>query len=376
MTAFLPDRCAWAIAALGLALSATACIPAVAQQAISPRRGQLVHLPSGAMSAADSSVVQTRQSELVQAARIYGYDLEAENWSYEQTLCAPLPETILLHYRRVFPDGTESLFTALVPRGPGRIRIVPVLYRNTTPFVPAPKNPRNYALYNDLVPQAIASREIASNGNWLELSACYGEMTGARINLPPGSTVSIGVAGAPTATIHIDPQDETTRVTFADRATEGTYRVWSISFNRYGRVTAAGTEDYPIYMAKQAPSPEVQVQPVVAAQMPEVSQPEPAKEPVTVSAQPEQTAVAAAPANHAVQPPVEMKSSVAASHPPVASEPTAVSQPPAATPPGDGDQNSEPGWKFIPEPPPPPEKTIPDPPDPWNNAAPANPPPK
>jgi hypothetical protein len=364
-------------AVLILALSGSLMQPAMAQEPGSSRRVQLVHLGPDAMSAADKSALQAHQGELVEAARIYGYNLEAENWSYEQTLCAPLPETILLHYRQQFPDGTESLFTALVPRGSGRVRIVPVLYRNATTFLPAPSNPRNYALYNDLVPQAIARREITSYSNWLELSACYAEMTGASVELPPGSTVDIGVARAPTATMHIDPKDKTARITFADRETERTYRVWSITFTQYGRVTAAGTEDFPVYAAGNAPQvePMMTAEPSVAshpeqANVPAAAsaQPEQAKEPVTARSQPVQTS--AAPVSHAAQPSAETKQAAEMK------QSTPASEPPAATRATTDQQDSEPGWKFIPEPPPPPEKITAEPPDPWDNSAPATKPPQ
>ncbi len=140
----------WIFAALALALAAPASRPANAQQSNRSHQLLLEHLDPDAMSAADSATVQMRQRELAEAARIYGYNIEEGNWSYEQTLCAPMPETILLHYSQKFSDATESLFTAVVPRASGRIGIVPVLYRNATPFVPAPKNPRNYALFNNL----------------------------------------------------------------------------------------------------------------------------------------------------------------------------------------------------------------------------------
>jgi hypothetical protein len=330
---------------------------------------QLRHLAPDAMNAADISALQNRQNELVRAARIYGYNLETGNWAYEQTLCAPLPQTILLHYRQQFSDGTASFFTALVPRGQGRIRVVPVLYHNATPFLPAPRNPRNYVLFNELVPPVVASRGTASNGKWLELSACYAEMTGANINLPSGATVNIGVASAPTATIRVDPQDKTARVTLADRETTLTYRVWSIAFNRNGRVTAAGTEEYPVYPAKSAPEA---IQPTVTAQIPEASQPEQTTEPVILNALPEQTATL--PANQPEPRRVETKQLPAAGLQPAI---TTIA----------GEQTSEPGWKFISPPPQPPsritpnappplEKTMPEPPNPWGKSSPSNPPPQ
>jgi hypothetical protein len=336
-----------ALAALSLALAVLASHPANAQQPDTYQRiGDLPlqHLAPNAMSVADSATLHARRNELTESARIYGYSLEEGNWSYEQTLCAPMPETILLHYFHKFPDGTESLFTALVPRDAGHIRIVPVLYRSATPFLPAPKNPRNYALFNDLIPPAIARGVIASHVKSLELSACYAEMTGGRADFPGNSGAKIAIAGEPSATIRLNAQDHITSVTFASLEGASAYRVWSVSFNQDGRVIAAGTEDRAVYAAKVTP----RIQPVTAAGAPEMNHPEEATR--EVSEEDKGSAIASA-------------SSAGI---------------PAAT-----EQAPEPGWKIIQHPaepvskvmpsaPPPPEKIIPVPPDPWNKSAPAD----
>src|SRR5690242_10961683 len=108
---------------------------------------------------------QSRPRQVAEAARIYGYDL-VSNWTSEAVACSLMPDVELFHYRETFPGGTESRFTAVVPREDGRVRIVPVLHHNATPFLPAPRNPRNYTLFNQLV------RGHAAKGTWLDLSAC------------------------------------------------------------------------------------------------------------------------------------------------------------------------------------------------------------
>lgn len=357
-----PSRRRWiAIIAL-LVFTPSAFLTLTAQEPAPAHHIQLVHLVPDAMGMQDSDTLHIRQAELIQAARIYGYNLEAGSWTYEQTLCAPMPQTILLHYRQIFPDGTESLFTALVPRESGRIRIVPVLYRNATPFVPAPKNPRNVALFNELVPREIAAKALAPDGNWLELGACYAEMAGARINLPRGSTIRIGVADAPSATIHLDPQTRTSRITFADRATQGAYRIWTIALDRQGRVAAASTQDYPVYVAKAA-------SPVIG---PSIHQSLPA-----TGLEPESASATAAiqPKPGIPTPPVPAVSPAYSA--PATQQPAVAGLQPVAPQSVSTRETEEAGWKFIPQAPPPPSKIvpqgppppskiIPNPPDPWD----------
>jgi hypothetical protein len=230
----------WAIAALALALAVPAWPSARAQQ---PAAAQ--GAAAAAMSASDQDVLQSHRLQLEESAKIYGYDLAAGDWVYDQAGCAPMPRIILLRYRRRFDDGTESLFTALVPRGSGRVRIVPVLHRNQTPFVPAPRDPRNYALFNQLVLDAFSSAAAPSDATWLNLGACYAEMTGGLVNRPFGSNQATGYPGAPPATIRVDAQNRTAHVLFSTQEATGSYRVWDIAFNRHGKITAAQTNPVP-----------------------------------------------------------------------------------------------------------------------------------
>ncbi|MGC2607847.1 MAG: hypothetical protein WA419_20045, partial [Silvibacterium sp.] len=336
----------WTFAVLALALALSISHSANAQR-----------LAPDAISVADSAALHARQGEIAATARIYGYDLEEGNWSYQQAVCSPMPETILLRYIHKFSDGTESLFMAAVPRGAGRVRIVPVLYRNATPFVPAPKNPRNFALFHDLVPQAIAPSGTARNDNWLQLGACYAELTGGSASVPSGSGGELAIAGEPQATIHQDVQDHTTRVTFAGSEGARGYTIWSVSFNKNGRVIAAGSEDHSVYVAKATP----QVQPAVAASMPEANRaeeiPEESKEPSAASAP--------SPVNPA-------RASV---------NPASASALPAVNSASASEQSSRPGWKVMPHPaepvwktmapaPTPPEKVVPEPANASDNPAP------
>ena len=318
-----------------------------------------VHLAQDAMSASDAATLQAHQSDVIQAARIYGYNLGEGNWAYEQTLCGAMPGTILLHYLQMFPDGTSSLFTALVPRQSGRVRIVPVLHRNASPFVPPPKNPRNYALFNELVPSEVASKAVAPGGNGLELSVCYAELVGGRTNVPQGSGIRVPIAGAPLATISANPKDNVVRVTFASQQADSTYRLWSVTFSKAGRVVGADSEDHTVFAPKASPP-----QPSAVATTTEQSdQGQQVKE---QTPQPGASVQAALPdalsktENQQVAASTTQTSVISKDHP--------------------SEQAPEPGWKLMPHPaepaatviapaPPPSEKIIPMPPNPEDQAA-------
>lgn len=211
--------CRWVVAGAVLALVAPAGVWAAGRQA---DRNQ--------------AVASARAAEVAESAKIYGYDLAEGNWAVSQARCAALPGVMLLHYRRVFSDGSESLFTAAAPRSKGRVQIVPVLYHGATPFVPAASNPRNYALFNQLAQQA------GSGAGALQLSGCYAELTGG--DAGPLPAVKPAFAGAPGPMLHLklEPESKASSVTLSSQAAPETYQVWSVSFDKKGQVTKARAE--------------------------------------------------------------------------------------------------------------------------------------
>lgn len=238
----------WIFAALTLALLA----PAGAVFGQQEKEGS-----SATVSSVDVAIVSARKANIAESAKIYGYDLGAGNWTASQAGCAVLPNVILLHYVRIFADGAQSRFTAVVPRAAGRVRIVPVLYHGATPFVPAAANPRNYALFNQLVQQADGDTRSR-----LQLSGCYAELTGG--DSGPLPEIRPAIAAAPGPTLHLEPESKTSSVTLASRTTRDSYQVWSVSFDGKGQVTRATAEEHPINSGEtipRAPEERAQAQP-------------------------------------------------------------------------------------------------------------------
>lgn len=216
----------------------------------------LEHRTPDRMSEGDRDVLQSRKKALVEVAQIYGYDLLSGQWTYEQALCPEISDTILLHYLAKFPDGTESLFTALIPENQGRIRIVPVLYRNASPYRQPVKNPVNFALFNSLVADEVAKKDSAPGGNWLSLGVCYAEVVGGRPNVPDQPDLDVATIRAPVAAIRLNATTNESAVQFSDRDARKNYTIWTISFNDKGRVIAALNEDYATYVAHAVQVPE------------------------------------------------------------------------------------------------------------------------
>jgi hypothetical protein len=97
---------------------------------------ELEHRAPAQMDPADLALIHAQQRAIAAEAAFFGYDLDSGSWTYDQAVCPVLPDELMLHYRRQFRDGAESLFTAIVPRGHDRVFVVPIVYR-TASFPPA-----------------------------------------------------------------------------------------------------------------------------------------------------------------------------------------------------------------------------------------------
>ncbi|HEY6447897.1 MAG TPA: hypothetical protein VIY53_15660 [Acidobacteriaceae bacterium] len=366
------------------------CLAAAAQtQTATPL--PLEHRTAEQMSAGDAALIQEKHAEIANEARFWGYDLSAGGWTYDQVVCPEVPDDVLLHYRGVSPKGAKSLFTALIPRGAGRVQVVPVLYHNATPYEWAPAAPRTIAVFNRALPAPTAEQLTDPQSDWIALAMTYAALAGgdSEMVMGPNPPPAAYLAPRPTAEISVRGRVELVRFTEHDR--DGLYSVWGVSLDQHGRVTAANMERYPAPIAEPgAETPEVAASALVpegaaptatsAATAPETSAPAPfagsspagpeSSRPAPAATATNAPAVAGTPVASSGTPNKATGVSPAAPPSPAAvatspSEPTAPSPEPAVTsgpigkliPPG-----PPPKWRLIPQGPP--LKEIPIPPAP------------
>jgi hypothetical protein len=251
-------RCAgWALAA-GVTLASGSALGQSAQAADNPGTPTvsyrvLEHRPADAIGADDEAVVHAKQHEIKMEAAMFGYDLNHGRWSYDETVCPAIPNALLLHYRTAAAaNGAQSLFTALVPRGPGRVLVNPVLYHGATPFAAAIGQNRTMSVFNQVVPAEIAKQDLQPDGHWLTLAICFAEIAGAEPRVPEHPELETALVKAPAPTIRITEAKGTTEIQFTGREAPTNYTVWSISVNAQGRAVEAASETFPNYTGQPA----------------------------------------------------------------------------------------------------------------------------
>lgn len=228
-------------------------------------------LQPNAMSAADAELVHAKQREIAGEAAFWGYHLNAASWDYDQVECPDMPDRVMLHYRSRSQAGAEWLFTALVPRGKGRVLIVPVLYGNATPVRPAPEAERTISVFNQAVPAEIAAQAGQPDGPWLNLAMCYAALAGAEPHVPERTDEDPGLMRAPVPTFRMSEGTVAQTIQFTDRNTPQTYRVWTLGISQKGRITAAAVKSYTNFVPQKnnPASPKEQVMPAGAEPQPQ-----------------------------------------------------------------------------------------------------------
>jgi hypothetical protein len=196
----------------------------------------LEHRSVEQMDSSDAAVLQNNRKKVAEAAEFYGYDMNSTPWMQEQVVCPLIPDYLLMRYAGKNTAGAESVFTALIPRTRGRVRIVPVLNNGATRFKPAQLDPRNFRLFSEVVPADIAKKNIAPDGKWLTLSVCYAEMTGARLHVPRNPSDDVHMVKAPPPTLRIGISGKDHEASFIEPLSKTDYRLWSITYNDAGRI--------------------------------------------------------------------------------------------------------------------------------------------
>jgi hypothetical protein len=215
----------------------------------------LQHRSAEQMEPADASVVREKQRQITDEAAFFGYYLNLGGWNYDQALCSDIPDYVVLHYVKESPGGGESLFTALLPRGQGRVLIVPVLYRNAMPYRSAVGAKRTLEVFNLAVPAAVAEAAAQPGGNWLALAMTYAAVAGAEPNVPLRPDSDEALVKAPRATSVLSVSNRVLEVTFTDRDAKDRYAVWTVDLDKTGRATGGSVDVHADAVARLMPPP-------------------------------------------------------------------------------------------------------------------------
>ncbi|HZZ37912.1 MAG TPA: hypothetical protein VFE06_02195 [Acidobacteriaceae bacterium] len=271
--------CSQSLASLAEQTAPAAAPPAESAASEPPRFLQLDHHSATQADAHDAALLRTKAAAIAGEAAFFGFNLHVPDWNSNEAVCPEFPDHLLLHYQRISRDGAVSLFTALVPLNKDRVYVVPVLYRNATPFRSAYGSERSIAVFNRVVPPEIAEKALQPDGQWLLMGLCYTDMVGAESHALQRSGSDISLALAPLPTLHINEGASTRQVIFTDRNAPGKYLVWTLTFTNSGRLLSANATRLSDYVAPFRNGKEPPVRPMPPGKEPPVKVLPPGKEP-------------------------------------------------------------------------------------------------
>jgi hypothetical protein len=146
------------------------------------RRQEVEFRTPAQMSLEDRNLAEANYGEIARRARLQGFDLERSgqgeaSWGYEQAVCPVFPGHLILEYSRSNGQGDVTLFSVVIPRGEGHVRVIPVRRRSYSLFTPASSNALTINDFNHMV----AEGHQGLNPDWLTLGLCYAALAGGHV---------------------------------------------------------------------------------------------------------------------------------------------------------------------------------------------------
>ncbi|MFT4114180.1 hypothetical protein [Silvibacterium sp.] len=227
-----------------------AVTPAVAQEPsqTAGTRGPFVlpYRAADTMAPEDQALWHSRQKDLIRAAAIHGYNLDAKDvsgagaWSVQESGCPLIAGALLLRYQQQHPDGSESAFAAVVPRNGDPVRVVAAVHHSTLNFTPSYESPETYTLFNGLV----SPQTVGVETSWLTLGACYADVSGQQVAMSQnGDHANILTPGPQ---LQVDLVRDKRAIGFAQPDGSHSYKIWTISLNEKGNATRVRKEGHSV----------------------------------------------------------------------------------------------------------------------------------
>lgn len=199
-----------------------------------------------AMTAADRELAASAQTEIARRAGLQGFRLgentgavnaSAAGWGFEQAVCPVFPEHLILEYSRSDGAGDVTLFSVVVPRAEGHVRVIPVRRRSYSLFTPASSNALTLNDFNHMVNEG----GQGVSPDWLTLSLCYAALAGGHVRaaLIAGKAADEVYPLLAPAKLSVSWKGGA-EVYFADSTPGVKPLQWSLSFSRSGRLLKVG----------------------------------------------------------------------------------------------------------------------------------------
>jgi len=188
------------------------------------------------MDQRDRELAADAEAAIGERAGFAGLEFNQGKWSYTQIACPALPNHLFLRFTRNDGAGDVSLFSASIPRGEGRVRIIPIQRRGYSLFSPAPINALTILAFNRIR----AEEHSEQAPEWLGTGLCYAALAGAhpQAALLADDSGSRKFPAAPPSVLVI-PNQGGAIIRFTDAAAARRPMEWTMIFDGKGKLLKA-----------------------------------------------------------------------------------------------------------------------------------------
>jgi hypothetical protein len=190
------------------------------------------------ISPEDAGIIAAKQSELSRAAELHGVDLDQHAWNRQGLgICPAFSDHLFVRYQR--SDDPNLALIAVYSRKRTGVRIILLGAGFAQRREPASIQNSTISTFNNIWSEERHSSSVNGkfpNLSWSSLAACYAEMAGEKLSLPPGISRTEVVAPISVLDIQHDPIVKEVFLVESDPLTPTSL---SIDFGRSGFVQRA-----------------------------------------------------------------------------------------------------------------------------------------
>ncbi len=227
-------------------------------------------LSVGQMAPADAALLDEHRRDIAAAAEFHGYDVSSGTWIQSQVACPYAPRYVILHDLQLTQDGSISLFTALIPRSSGQVRIIPVLHHGAQALTIFGSTPGQRSLIDDVISARQLSEPPNQNDDWATLAFCYGALAGAE---PVASSTASPEQTSPR--LDLDENGKVREMSFSVLGPDHFYQDWTIQFDGHGKVKSIGLSARGLHPALEIPGQHTRREKTIPSGAPAVPKPIP-----------------------------------------------------------------------------------------------------
>lgn len=198
------------------------------------------------MPASDRSIFEDARGRLARAARLFGYQMQQPGWTCNEVVTPDVPDYVMVICRRP-GTGTRGAyaFSATISRSGNAVYVIPVMYGGATPWKTAANMKTSREIFNRVVPARIAAESVKASGKWLQLGMTYTALTGDDSVVLTAPSKHLRWLMAPEPTILMRDGDSRRTVIFSDTSPGNGVRIWTLTFNRQGKLIESDVKVIP-----------------------------------------------------------------------------------------------------------------------------------